>query len=198
VTAFILAGGKSARMGTDKAFVQLHGTMLIDLAMKRLKPLDCDIFIVGPREKFNAFGRVIEDRYAESGPLAGIHRALERSDSEWCVVTAVDTPLLPTSFYERLLLVAREKNVEAVVPRTAEGFQPLCAVYRKSLLKTVEDALKAGERKIDRVVMSRPHVIFECEKEGFGAELFLNVNTTEDLALANKRLEDSRARAAKR
>jgi molybdenum cofactor guanylyltransferase len=188
----------STRMGTDKAFVQLNGTMLIDLAMKRLKPLDCDIFIVGPREKFNAFGRVIEDRYAEAGPLAGIHRALERSDSEWCVVTAVDTPLLPTSFYERLLAVAREKNVDAVLPKTAEGYQPLCAVYRKSLLKIVEDALKAGERKIDRVVMSGPHAIFDCEKEGFAAELFLNVNTPEDLERAKKRLEDPRARAAKR
>jgi molybdenum cofactor guanylyltransferase len=185
-------------MGADKAFLQLNGTMLIDLAMKRLKPMDCDIFIVGPREKFNAFGRVIEDRYADSGPLGGIHRALERSDTEWCVIMAVDTPLLPTSLYERILAVAREKNVEAVISKTPEGYQPLCAVYRKSLLKAVEDALKAGERKVDKVVMSRPHAIFDCEKEGFGSELFLNVNTPEDLASAQKRMDESQTRAAKR
>jgi molybdopterin-guanine dinucleotide biosynthesis protein A len=184
-------------MGTDKAFVKLNGRMLIDHALRRLKPLQCDIFVVGPKSKLNAFGRVVEDRYAEAGPLAGIHAALERSDTELCLITAVDIPLVPASLLERLVQVAREHRVEVVLPKTSNGFQPLCALYRQSFAAAAETALKAGERKIDKLIFSRPHLVFDVESEGWGSEMFLNINSPEHLADAERILSEQQARAAK-
>jgi molybdopterin-guanine dinucleotide biosynthesis protein A len=197
VTAFILAGGKSSRMGSDKAFVELNGRLLIDHAMRRFKAFQCDIFIVGPKSKFNAFGRVIEDRYPDTGPLAGIHAGLERSDTELCLVTAVDVPLVPASLLERLVEAARKERVEVVLPKTGNGFQPLCALYSKSFAPAAEAALKTGERKIDKVIFSRPHLVFDVDAEGFSSEMFLNINSPEDLAEAEREMSEQQARAAK-
>jgi molybdenum cofactor guanylyltransferase len=196
LTGFILAGGKSTRMGEDKAFIELNGKFLLDHAMRRLKVFECDIFLVGDRARLNAFGRVIEDRFTNAGPLSGIHRALERTDTELNVITAVDVPLVPAAFLQKLVAKARSLDSEIVLPKTAGGYQPLCAVYKKEFFGVVDSALKAGRRKIDEVILSRPHTIFDVEKEGFSSDSFLNVNTPEDLQRAARALS-ANARAAK-
>src|SRR4051812_7745360 len=183
-------------MGQDKAFLQLDGKFLIDHAMRRLKVFDCDIFLVGDRTRLNAFGRVIEDRFSDAGPLAGIHRALERSDTELNIVTAVDIPLVPATFLEKLVRTAKSVESEVVLPKTVGGYQPLCAVYKKEFFGVVDSALKAGRRKIDEVILSRPHTIFDAEKEGFSSDFFLNVNTPEDLQRVQRALS-ANAKAAK-
>lgn len=192
LTAFILAGGQSSRMGSNKAFLSLAGQMLIDHALRRLKPLECDIFIVGPRADFNPFGRVLEDRFTDSGPLAGIHRALERSESSFNLITAVDMPLLTTDFLRSLVAAAKGDAAEVVIPHTTEGFQPLCAVYRKEFLAAADAALKTEERKVDRVIFARPHRIIEAD-----SEIFANVNTPADLAAVEKIMQQRQAKAAK-
>jgi molybdopterin-guanine dinucleotide biosynthesis protein A len=184
-------------MGSDKAFVKLNGRMLMDHALRRFKAFECDIFVVGPKATLNAFGRVVEDRYPEAGPLAGIHAALERSDTELCLITAVDVPLVPASLLERLIQVARDQKVEVVLPKTSNGFQPLCALYHKSFGTAAEAALKAGERKIDKVIFSRPHVVFDVEAEGFSSEMFVNINSPEDVAEAERMIGEQQARVAR-
>jgi molybdopterin-guanine dinucleotide biosynthesis protein A len=83
VAAFILAGGRSLRMGTDKAFLELAGKPLIVRAVEvALKALP-EVKIVGDPRKFAAFGPVIEDVYRDRGPLGGIHAALTNSAAEW-------------------------------------------------------------------------------------------------------------------
>jgi molybdopterin-guanine dinucleotide biosynthesis protein A len=175
-------------MGSNKAFLRAGGKMLIEHALRRLKPLQCDIFIVGPKSEFNPFGRVLEDTIADAGPLAGIQRALERSETEYNVITAVDTPLVPSSFLVSLAATARGDTAEVVIPQTQNGFQPLCAVYRKGFLEAVNGALAKGERKVDRVIFARPHRIISAE-----GDIFLNVNTPEDLVQADKLLLQARA-----
>lgn len=196
MTGFILAGGQSTRMGTDKAFLKLDGRLLIDHAMRRLKVFQCDIFLVGDKARLNAFGRVVEDRYADAGPLAGIHRALERTETELNVITAVDIPLVPAEFLEKMVKIARKDDAEVVIPKTGSGYQPLCAVYKKEFFGVADAALKAGKRKIDEVIFSRPHNVVDAEKEGFAADVFLNVNTPEDLERAQRALAKL-AKAAK-
>ena len=188
LSAFILAGGKSSRMGSNKAFLSLGGKMLIEHALRRLKPLDCDVFIVGPKADFNPFGRVLEDKFVDAGPLAGIHRALERSESSFIVITAIDTPLVTTEFLQSLVVVAKTDPAEAVIAHTASGYQPLCGVYRKEFLPAVESALNAGERKVDRVIFARPHRIVEADDS-----MFLNVNTPAEFAEAEKIYKQAKA-----
>ena len=178
-------------MGSNKAFATLGGKMLIEHALRRLKPFECDVFIVGPKAEFNPFGRVLEDRFTDAGPLAGIHRALERSETAFNLILAVDTPLVPTDFLQSLVTKAKEEAVEVVIPRTAGGYQPLSGVYHKEFFPVVDAALKAGERKVDRIIFSRPHRIVDAEPE-----MFLNVNTPAELAEAEKLFKRSQARAA--
>lgn len=185
-------------MGEEKAFVEVGGKLLIDHAMRRLKPFDCDIFIVGPKSVFNAFGRIVEDEVPGKGPLGGIHAALHRSQTEFNVITAVDTPLVPASLLERLLEEAHGGQAEAVIPRAAGGLHPLTGVYRRSIVATVEKAIKEDRLKVDAVIAERPHVFYDAEANGFPAELFLNVNTPEDAEKARRWFAQDQARAANR
>ena len=76
VTGFILAGGKSTRMGTDKAFIEFEGHTLLERALSLARSVTPDVRIVGAREKFAPFAPVVEDIFRERGPLGGIHAAL--------------------------------------------------------------------------------------------------------------------------
>jgi molybdopterin-guanine dinucleotide biosynthesis protein A len=184
-------------MGQDKSLLFLGGRLLIDHAMRRFKTFQCDIFIVGPKSKFNAFGRVVQDEYADKGPLAGIHAALKRSETEFNLISAVDVPLVPATFFERILEAARQSDAEVIVPKIAGGIHPLCGFYRKSFESAAESALKANQLKIDAVIASRPHQIFDAQQNGFTAEQFLNINSPADLNEAERSYADARAKAAK-
>src|SRR3974377_2140775 len=94
VTAFVLAGGKSSRMGRDKAFLVFRGQTLLERALQSLRAVTSKVYVVGAREKFCSFGPVVEDVYPDRGPLAGIHAALSTSDTELNLVLAVDMPLI--------------------------------------------------------------------------------------------------------
>jgi molybdopterin-guanine dinucleotide biosynthesis protein A len=184
-------------MGEDKSLLRVGGRLLIDHAMRRFKSFDCDIFIVGPKSKFNAFGRVVEDQYPGKGPLAGIHAALKRSETEFNLISAVDVPLVPVMFFEAVLKIMRETDMEVIVPRAAGGLHPLCGVYRKAFEAEAESALKSDRLKIDQVIASRPHQIYDAEQNGFTAGQFLNINGPADLEEAERLYADAQARSAK-
>ena len=117
VTAFILAGGKSTRMGSDKALLEFDGETLLTRTLMRARAVAGRVCIVGAREKFEMFGPVIEDVYPDSGPLAGIHAALQSSTTDLNLVLAVDMPFLPESALKYLLEQARSCDDVVVVPR---------------------------------------------------------------------------------
>src|ERR1022692_1796718 len=98
VTAFILAGGKSTRMGADKAFVDYEGRTLLARALDLARSVTADVRIVGSREKFAPFAPVVEDVFRDCGPLGGIHAALRASLTELNLVLAVDTPFVSWAF----------------------------------------------------------------------------------------------------
>ena len=96
-SAFVLAGGRSRRMGSDKAFLQFEGRTLLAQALDLLRALTPEVRIVGPAAKFATYGRVIEDVYPGHGPLAGIHAALSASTTELNLILAVDLPFVSES-----------------------------------------------------------------------------------------------------
>src|SRR5215475_712673 len=89
LAAFILAGGMSTRMGTDKAFVTLNGRTLLARALEVARTATPDVYIVGDPSKFSPFAPVVEDLFRNSGPLGGIHAALRTSHAELNLVLAV-------------------------------------------------------------------------------------------------------------
>jgi molybdopterin-guanine dinucleotide biosynthesis protein A len=189
VTAFILAGGKSSRMGTDKAFLEFAGRTLLARALGLARSLTPEVRVVGDPAKFTAFAPVVEDVFPRCGPLAGIHAALRSSRTELNFILAVDMPFVSPALTQYLLTQARRADASATVPRSAEGWQPLCAVYRPSFADAAESALRAGNYKIGALFEVVPVQSVEEEElrqAGFSRELFRNLNTPAELELALK------------
>ena len=189
VTAFILAGGKSIRMGKDKAFLEFKGRILLARTLELAAGVAKDVRIVGDPSKFAAFGRVIEDIYCEHGPLGGIHAALKSSSTELNLMLAVDLPLVEPNFLKYLVSVARDGNAVVTVPRASDGLQPLCAVFRRGFVEVAEQSLAQGKNKIDALFSNVDTRIVEPETlshAGFSSEIFRNLNTPEEFEKAAK------------
>lgn len=191
VTAFILAGGRSSRMGTDKAFVNYDGHPLLARALALARSLTADVHIVGTREKFAPFAPVVEDVFLNCGPLGGIHAALRASRTELNLMLAVDMPFVSLAFLQYLISQARDAPEAAIiVPRGDAGWQPLCAIYRREFANAAERALRAGRNRIDRLFDEvRGKVIEQTEWEGagFSPAIFRNLNTPEELETEKRR-----------
>src|SRR5664280_3682185 len=148
VTAFILAGGRSSRMGTDKALLPLGRQTLLERALHTAAMVANTVFIAGPRERYARYGNVVEDVFPDCGPLGGIHAALWVTQTELNLMLSVDTPLMGPDFLAWLLEQARASSELIVVPEALGGLQPLGAVYRRPLRAVAEQALKRGDYKI--------------------------------------------------
>jgi molybdopterin-guanine dinucleotide biosynthesis protein A len=183
LAAFVLAGGKSSRMGADKIFLKLGGRTLLDRTLAIAKSVTHDVLIVGGQTKLAGLANVIEDLYPNCGPLGGIHAALTNSTAELNLMLAVDLPFLERRFLEYLLSAARQSNATVTVPRADGGFQSLCAIYRRPFAELAECALRTGNNKIDRLFVpadTRVLEEYELKRSGFSPEMFRNVNTPED------------------
>jgi molybdenum cofactor guanylyltransferase len=185
VTGFILAGGKSTRMGTDKAFIEFEGRSLLERALGLARSVTPDVRIVGAREKFAPFAPVVEDIFRERGPLGGIHAALLGSQTELNFMLAVDMPFVSVTFLQYLIREARTAaEATVIVPRSDGRRQPLCAVYRRRFADAAEPALLAGRNRIDSLFDTvETRVIGEEELDcaGFSSAIFRNLNTPEQL-----------------
>jgi molybdopterin-guanine dinucleotide biosynthesis protein A len=188
LSAFILAGGKSTRMGADKAFVRLGGRTLLDRVQVLARSLTSDVRIIGDPAKFAAFAPVVQDVFRECGPLAGIHAALRASSRELNLILAVDVPFVSLPLLQYLIERARNSATATVtVTQAGGGWQPLCAVYRREFADAAEQALRAGRHKIDALFEATPTQVIkedELEAAGFSAEMFRNLNTREELEAA--------------
>jgi len=140
LTAIILAGGKSSRMGPDKnkSMLRLNGKYLIDIVISKLKCVVGDnIIIVGPPERYLSYKQVVPDLFSQKGPLVGIYSGLKASSSQYNLVVGCDMP-----FLEVKLLKYMTKNINSndiVIPHYSDGYiEPLCAIYSKRCLETIE------------------------------------------------------------
>jgi molybdenum cofactor guanylyltransferase len=189
VAAFILAGGKSMRMGTDKAFVVLDGRTLLERALEVARSVTGDVRIVGDRAKFAAFAPVVEDVFQACGPLGGIHAALQATRAELNLMLAVDVPFVTEELLTYLIDRARNAAASVTVPRVGGRWQPLCAVYRREFADVAEKALCARRYKIDALfddVSVQAIGEEELGAVGFPAKMFRNLNTPEELTEATR------------
>ncbi len=194
---FLLAGGKSSRMGMniDKAFLEFGGQTLLDRALTVMGTVCESVTIVGDPAKFTKYGStkygpVVADIFSGCGPLAGIHAALVHSPAELNLMLAVDMPFVSTELLAFLFAVAEESDAIITVPRSSKGLQPLCAIYRRDFSLAAEQALRAGRCKIDAAFSSVSiRVIEEGElaAAGFFEQSFFNVNTPQDRRAAEGR-----------
>jgi len=194
---FVIAGGKSSRMGADKAFLDFGGQTLLDRALAVMGAVCERVAIVGDPARFAKYESpkcksVVADIFSGCGPLAGIHAALVHSPAELNLMLAVDMPFVSKELLEFLFAAAADEDNHAIitVPRTSKGLQPLCAVYRRDFSTTAEEALRAGKYKVDATFSSvAVRVIEEAElaAAGFTEQSFFNMNTPQDRLAAEGR-----------
>lgn len=194
VSAVVLAGGKSQRIGTDKALLEFDGQPLIGRVLQRLWLLSDDVIIVAKDTAAYAHlgGRTVADASPEQAPLIGLQAGLAAARHRLALAVACDMPFLDVRLL-RFMIVA-SKAYDAVIPRLGGWPEPLHAVYRvKPCLAAVETALQRGELKMTSFL---PHIevryVDESELDLLDPQRlsFFNVNTQEDwqrgLALAER------------
>ncbi len=187
VTVFVVAGGKSTRMGADKALLELDGETLLARILRKARSVAGKVCIVGSREKFELYGPVIEDVYPDRGPLAGIHAALQATTTELNLVVAVDMPFLPAIALKYIVDQARACDAVVTIP-CINGFrQTLCAVYRLEFAELAEQSLRDGRNKIDPLYeLTTLRVLDEAElaEVDIVPAMFENLNSPQDLERA--------------
>ncbi len=175
---FVLTGGRSTRMGTDKALLPWRGRTLIEHVAGVVRASAGSVTLIGPPERYSPLGLpVTADAVPGRGPLGGILTALDVTPAEWNLVVACDMPGLTASFLESLLVAAEECGAGCLVPVSPSGrSHPLCAVYRRTLLPAVRQAVGEDRLKMTEVIAGLGTVYHAVSDEG----LFLNMNTPKD------------------
>jgi molybdopterin-guanine dinucleotide biosynthesis protein A len=199
--AFILIGGRSSRLGSDKAFVELGGKTLMSRAADVVREAFAEIRITIVAANSSQFAiraiaddiPFIFDLYEGRGPLAGIHAALARASTPWIFVLACDYPFVTPDILA-LLECRVSDEFGAVVPEQADGrLQPLCSFYKAGNMRPVVEEMLARPRVLPpmhRIVEGLdPRIVgYDEYKHLPGAdELFRNINTPADLESARKR-----------
>jgi molybdopterin-guanine dinucleotide biosynthesis protein A len=190
LSGFVLAGGKSTRMGQDKAAVTLNGRTLLEHALAVLRGVCHHVSILGRHELYGSLAPVYEDIFPGCGPLGGIHAGLSSSQTQFNLIIAVDTPFLAPDFLSYLADRAIDSSAIVTTPEIDDYTQPLCTVYSLDFRSIAEQALRQGNYKIVPLFpKDRTLVIKEAELRqfAFAADMFENLNTPEDLARARRR-----------
>ncbi len=189
-TGIILCGGKSVRMGKNKAFLEVGGIPIIQRIFSVFEELFKEILIItNQRELFTDLNaKIYNDLIPDRGALGGLYTGLFYSSFRYSFCVACDMPFLKGSLINFLL--NKVEDYDAVVPRTEDGLQPLHALYSKDCLSPIKELIDHGGLKIiDFYEKARVRVIDEVEFRSLDPDRdsFLNVNTPEELFLLEKR-----------
>ena len=184
ICAIILAGGNSRRMGQNKALINIGGRPLVEIMAERASPPADKVFIsANSPELFSSLPyTVVPDLCPDQGPLSGLHAVMRGHIYTLYITLACDLPGLPASLISHMLDIS--EGFDAVIPRTTDGIaHPLAAVYRRTCLAVVEDALRKKMNKfIDAFPGDNLRVRWVEPGEGrFADGDLLNINTPEDL-----------------
>lgn len=188
VQGFILVGGRSRRMGQDKAHLSLGPQTVLARIATELSTAG-PVMLVGARQTYGDVSAPnVPDVHPEWGALGGIHAALAAATSSWALVVACDLPFVTRELFGRLISMIGD-STDAIVPIQFDGRpQPVCALYRREqCLPEIEKLIGAGEHTPRTLLANvrtryvRPEEFKDLrDSENF----FLNLNTPEDFAQA--------------
>lgn len=187
---FVLAGGASSRMGTDKAGLQLNGHTFVECIAGALSAVTSIVKVVGTRTPGSASQLPnIKDVFEEWGALGGVHAALSACRAESALIVACDLPFVTGDLF--VCLAGLRSGFDAVAPIQADGRpQPLCALYRvDACLAVAEKLIKSGERRpvsLLQSVRTRWVAFAELAHLDGASGFFDNINTPDDYARARE------------
>lgn len=186
-TGIILAGGKSSRMGRNKALLDFGGRSIIEHSADLFKSIFPEVILVTntPDEYANLGVRIVTDIRPGKGSLGGIYTGLFYASHDYSFIASCDMPFLKRELIE--FLTSLKEGYDVVVPRMNDGHEPLHAVYSKRCLKPIESMINKGDlRIIGFYSNARVREVPEEELASYVSEPspFLNINTPEEYEAA--------------
>jgi len=184
--AIILAGGKSSRMGKNKALITVKDCRMLEGIIRELTGEFREIIVSANDNTYDELGiRTVRDIFPGRGPLGGIHAGLTASGHDINFLVACDMPFINVEL--AVYMAGLADGYDAVVPQIGSYYQPLFAVYTRNCLKAIDDRLVRGDFKITSFfpdVRTRFVCPDEIGRFGNPEKLFFNVNTPVDLKTA--------------
>ena len=177
--AVIFAGGKSSRMGKDKALLPFGGyATLAEYQYRRLLPWFDRVALSSRERKFPFEAPVILDRVSEAhSPMVALVSVLSKVEAEAVFVVSVDMPFVDAQLIGRLYeAYEADPSIQIAVARSDRGAEPLCGVYSRSLLPQAERLLQEGEHRMQALLAEVVSVEVNCDRP----EVFANLNTPEE------------------
>lgn len=208
VHGFVLAGGKSSRMGADKALLEFRGRPLVEIALEKLREFCMEVSIAGNRDDLGGFAPVVREERVDCGPAAGIEAGLKASQQEWAMFVPVDVPLVPGELLRRWaedVIALGGNGMGASFLLSNAGREPAFCMVRRGCVAKVGAMIDSGLRRLDDVLLSidgnegdswveaRSLAKYAAHKPSELAveRWFLNVNTPEDLSVVEAWAEAS-------
>lgn len=184
MTGIILAGGKSKRMGSNKAFLTLEGERLIDRTVRTFRDIFREVILVTntPFDYLDQDCTITTDIIKDMGALGGIYTGLFFASNDHAFVSACDMPFLNKSFIE--YMIEHRDDHDIIVPESSDGMQPLHAIYSRRCLPAIKRIIDKKQLKITgfykglKSITLRGDIIRRFDP---GEKMFFNVNSQQDL-----------------
>ena len=180
ISGYILAGGKSLRMGTDKALLLVHNEPLLFRIKKLIDPFCSAIAISGQKADYDDFNiEMIPDLFPDCGPISGIFSSLKHSPTEWNLMVSVDVPFINTELIQ--FLISQIGEYDCIIPEHDGGIEPLIGLYNRQILPQLEETINQGDYKLLRMLAKLNTRFLNCNSliKKY-PRLFFNINHPED------------------
>ena len=178
LTGILLCGGKSSRMGKDKALIEVQDRPMYSIPLKLLQNYCSEILISANDGRFNNLGYpVIKDEFIDIGPMGGIYSCLKQARNSHCLVLACDMPLVTGNIIDRML--SKNEDFDAICPMLNNKPEPLQAMYHKRITGLIELSIRSNTYSIQKLLSKLSVHYIEIKNEN-RVELF-NANTPNDL-----------------
>ena len=193
ISGYVLAGGRSTRMGTDKALLQLAGKPLIAHAVAKLRRICADVHILSANPALAAYAPLVADLQPGCGPVGGIEAALAHSQHDWNLILPVDVPFLPAAILERwaAATIAPTETNRVGMFAVDERPQPAVCLLHKDIAPSIAAAVALGEFKLLPVLEAAAGVLALQREQPLSH--FLRCGSPTDFVLAARPGESSGA-----
>ncbi|MEM4525105.1 MAG: molybdenum cofactor guanylyltransferase [Methanothermobacter sp.] len=193
ISAIILCGGQSKRMGRDKGLIILDGKPFISRIIDKIKPYFDEIFIILRDEKQkreyikllkDENVKILTDIIKGKGPLGGLLTGLKNIKSEKALVLPCDSPFITKKFIENFLKIDKLEEYDAIIPIWEDGrLEPLHGIYSQRVAEIIHRLLLKNEKKVGTLIETIKSRLVSVEELDPSLESFRNINRPEDLRI---------------
>ncbi|AXB58569.1 molybdenum cofactor guanylyltransferase [Flavobacterium fluviale] len=179
LTVFILCGGKSSRMQSEKGLVLFQDKPFIDHIIQAILPITNQIKLITASKQYDYLEyEKIPDLIVDKGPLGGIYTALSHSETEFNLILSCDIPLISTELLQELIS-KHTKEAGITIFASESKTHPLIGIYSKNILSVIKESIDSDELKMMDLLAKLPHQIIKIEEnENFP---LTNINSIDEL-----------------